>query len=145
MNPSRTSSNSSLGKSAAGNSEEDFYQRSLSHSFSPKTSRETSRDDRDIYEEFRSDDGVPYWYHRRTAQTFWERPLHEEEKGSPLTGATLLDAAHAEEPTVAHAAQEGAVRREHQGVVRRQMLARARLLRLGPVRGYMFPLEATCL
>ena len=79
---------------------------------------------RDIYEEFRSDDGVPYWYHRKTGQTFWERPLHPEEKGSPLLGASTIDERHCEEPTVAHAALEGAVRRVDQGQFRKQILAK---------------------
>lgn len=79
---------------------------------------------RDIYEEFRSDDGVPSWYHRKTGQTFWERPLHQEEQGSPLLGASKIDEMHNEEPTVAHAAQEGAVRRVDQGQFRKQILAK---------------------
>ncbi|RYY69648.1 hypothetical protein EON63_23465 [archaeon] len=29
---------------------------------------------RDTIQEFRTDDGVSYWYHRKTGQTFWERP-----------------------------------------------------------------------
>lgn len=33
-----------------------------------------------ILEEFETDDGVPYWFDRRTGETFWERPLCEEEK-----------------------------------------------------------------
>ena len=79
---------------------------------------------RDIYEEFSSDDGVPYWYHRRTGQTFWERPLHDEEKGNPLLGASKIDDEHNEEPTINHAPQEGAVRRVDQGQFRKQMLAK---------------------
>lgn len=79
---------------------------------------------REIYEEFKSDDGVPYWYHRRTGQTFWERPLYEEEKGSPLSGATKVDEQHKEEPSVGHAAQEGGVRRADQGEFRKQILTK---------------------
>jgi hypothetical protein len=30
-------------------------------------------------EEFLTDDGVPYWYDRKTGETFWERPLLESE------------------------------------------------------------------
>lgn len=33
-----------------------------------------------ILEEFETDDGVSYWFDRRTGDTFWERPLSEEEK-----------------------------------------------------------------
>lgn len=33
-----------------------------------------------ILEEFETDDGVPYWFDRRTGETFWERPLCDEEK-----------------------------------------------------------------
>eukprot|EP00606_Chrysophyceae_sp_TOSAG23-5_P000215 GSChrysophyteH2.ASY1.ANO1.1443.1 assembled CDS len=46
---------------------------------------------KDTIEEFKTDDGVPYWYHRRTGQTFWERPLHEEEAKTALEGGTILD------------------------------------------------------
>ena len=34
---------------------------------------------KDTIEEFKTDEGIPYWYHRRTGQTFWERPLYSEE------------------------------------------------------------------
>lgn len=40
-----------------------------------------------ILEEFETDDGVPYWFDRRTGETFWERPLCEEEK---VTITTLI-------------------------------------------------------
>lgn len=33
-----------------------------------------------VLEEFETDDGVPYWFDRRTGETFWERPLCKEEK-----------------------------------------------------------------
>lgn len=39
-----------------------------------------------ILEEFETDDGVPYWFDRRTGETFWERPLCEEEKVCGSTG-----------------------------------------------------------
>ena len=37
-------------------------------------------------EEFKTPDGIPYWYNARTGETFWEQPLHdmnadEEEEG----------------------------------------------------------------
>ncbi|CAM9728849.1 unnamed protein product [Hapterophycus canaliculatus] len=35
---------------------------------------------RQILEEFETDDGVSYWFDRRTGETFWERPLCPEEK-----------------------------------------------------------------
>ncbi|CAM9987935.1 unnamed protein product, partial [Sphacelaria rigidula] len=35
---------------------------------------------RQVLEEFETDDGVPYWFDRRTGETFWERPLCDEEK-----------------------------------------------------------------
>ena len=79
---------------------------------------------RDIYEEFMSDDGVPYWYHRKTGQTFWERPLHDEEKGSPLLGASKIDELHDEEPTVSHSSQDGTIRRVDQGAFRKQILTK---------------------
>ena len=48
-------------------------------------------------QEFKTDDGIPYWYHRVTGQTFWERPLYEDEIEHPLKGGTVLDTTHAEE------------------------------------------------
>ncbi len=33
-----------------------------------------------VLEEFETDDGIPYWFDRRTGETFWERPLCPEEK-----------------------------------------------------------------
>ena len=33
-----------------------------------------------VLEEFETDDGIPYWFDRRTGETFWERPLCAEEK-----------------------------------------------------------------
>lgn len=33
-----------------------------------------------VLEEFETDDGISYWFDRRTGETFWERPLCEEEK-----------------------------------------------------------------
>ena len=39
---------------------------------------------------FYTDDGVPYWYDRRTSQTFWERPLYDEELLPVVEGGTSL-------------------------------------------------------
>jgi len=77
---------------------------------------------RDTIQEFRTDDGVSYWYHRKTGQTFWERPLYEEEEPSPLLGGTVLDMEHAEEPLEMTKGEEGATRRYLQGEFRQQML-----------------------
>jgi hypothetical protein len=74
-------------------------------------------------EEFKSDDGVSYWYHRETGQTFWERPLVEEEEISPLLGGTVVDENHDEEPFTMHKGAPGQERHYHQGEVRKNMLA----------------------
>lgn len=74
-------------------------------------------------EEFKSDDGVPYWYHRETGQTFWERPLVEEEEVSPLLGGTVVDVDHNEEPFTMHKGAPGQQRNYHQGEVRKSILA----------------------
>ena len=39
---------------------------------------------RQMIEEFLTDDGLPYWYDRRSGETFWERPLAPEEQQQPL-------------------------------------------------------------
>ncbi len=77
---------------------------------------------RDTIQEYKTDDGVSYWYHRRTGQTFWERPLYEEEIPSALEGGTILDMVHHEEPLLVHAGAEGSVRRYDQGEFRKIML-----------------------
>jgi len=77
---------------------------------------------KDTIEQFMSDDGVPYWYHRRTGQTFWERPLYEEEKLAPLKGGSIIDLEHPEEPALLQRGYEGADRRYLQGEFRQQML-----------------------
>jgi hypothetical protein len=41
-------------------------------------------------EQFFTDDGVPYWYDRRTGETFWERPLADEERLTVKKGGTVL-------------------------------------------------------
>ncbi|CAM9141145.1 unnamed protein product, partial [Choristocarpus tenellus] len=43
-----------------------------------------------ILEEFETDDGVSYWFDRRTGETFWERPLCEDEKVPIKEGGTVL-------------------------------------------------------
>lgn len=55
---------------------------------------------KNVIEEFKSDEGISYWYHRRTGQTFWERPLYIDEEQSPLLGGTILDMNHNEIPIV---------------------------------------------
>lgn len=78
---------------------------------------------RDTLQRFLTDDGVPYWYHRKTGQTFWERPRYEEEEASPLLGGTLLDLTHAEAPSVVSKALDPAVQpRYNQGELREEML-----------------------
>ncbi len=78
---------------------------------------------KDTIEEFKTDDGVSYWYHRRTGQTFWERPLHEEEAKTALEGGSILDQIHPEEPLNIHKGFEGAERRYTQGEFRQLMLS----------------------
>lgn len=46
---------------------------------------------RNHYEEFRTDDGIAYWYNRRTGETFWERPLADCEKLSVMEGGVRVD------------------------------------------------------
>jgi hypothetical protein len=77
---------------------------------------------KDVIEEFRTDDGVPYWYHRRTGQTFWQRPLYDEENVSPMLGGTILDSNHNEEPTVSRFTSDGITRRYLQGDFRKSIL-----------------------
>eukprot|EP01039_Chlorochromonas_danica_P000903 gene903-984_t len=76
----------------------------------------------DTIQEFRTDDGISYWYHRKTGQTFWERPRYEEEEASPLQGGVIFDAEHDEEPMMMNQGQEGASRRYLQGDFRSTML-----------------------
>lgn len=78
---------------------------------------------KDTIVEFKSDDGVPYWYHRRTGQTFWERPLYDEEKVSPLQGGSILDLEHPEEPFTMHKSSSNQIKRRYlQGEFRKLML-----------------------
>jgi hypothetical protein len=76
----------------------------------------------DTIQEFQTDDGVPYWYHRKTGQTFWQRPLFDDEDVSPLNGGTILDQDHPEEPSTIVKGAEGGERRYLQGVFRKQMM-----------------------
>lgn len=84
---------------------------------------------KDTIQEFKTDDGIPYWYHHRTGQTFWERPLYDEEKVSALDGGLILDMEHNEEPLLCHRGQEGAERRYLQGEFRKQMLTHHETMR----------------
>jgi hypothetical protein len=77
---------------------------------------------RDTIEQFESDDGIKYWYHRRTGQTFWEYPKYDEEKRAPLEGGTVLDKDHPEEPLVVSRGHEGMGRHYLQGEFRELML-----------------------
>jgi hypothetical protein len=77
----------------------------------------------DTIQEFKTDDGISYWYHRKTGQTFWERPLYEVEEKSVLEGGTILDTDHLEEPTMMTKGAEGnLLRRYSQGDFRKTML-----------------------
>ena len=77
---------------------------------------------RDTIEHFKTDDGVDYWYHRRTGQTFWEYPAKEEEKKAVMDGGTIVDRDHPEEPMTTSAGSEGQTRRYDQGKFRQLML-----------------------
>lgn len=46
---------------------------------------------RQMIEEFVTDDGLPYWFDRKSGETFWERPLAPEEKVPIKEGGTVLD------------------------------------------------------
>lgn len=76
----------------------------------------------DTIQEFKTDDGVSYWYHRKTGQTFWERPRQAEEEVSPLQGGIVLDMDHAEEPMMISRGEAGLERRYDQGEFRDIML-----------------------
>jgi hypothetical protein len=77
----------------------------------------------DTIQKFETDDGISYWYHRKTGQTFWERPLYEDEEASPLQGGTVLDQEHDEAPSVIAKALDPKIQpRYNQGQVREQML-----------------------
>jgi hypothetical protein len=78
---------------------------------------------KDTIEEYKTDDNISYWYHRRTGQTFWERPMYPEEEPKVLEGGTVLDMEHPEEPLTVHVGQEGGERRYTQGEFRKLMLS----------------------
>lgn len=73
-------------------------------------------------QEFKTDDGVPYWYNRESGQTYWEKPFLEEEQKCPLDGGTKLDRNHTEEPTSIVTGKEGYSHRYNQGEQRENML-----------------------
>ena len=73
-------------------------------------------------EEFKSDDGIPYWYNRESGQTFWEKPLVEEEMISPLEGGTILDPNHSEHPFIMSKGEPHQSVKYNQGDVRKNML-----------------------
>ena len=74
-------------------------------------------------QEFKTDEGVPYWYNRESGQTYWERPVTDEEKRSPLSGGTLLapNKDHNEPPIIVSKGHEGTEPRYTQGQHRENM------------------------
>lgn len=46
--------------------------------------RYTASMQRDVYEECKGDDGIPYWFHRASGKTYWERPLLGDEESNAL-------------------------------------------------------------
>jgi hypothetical protein len=73
-------------------------------------------------QEFKSDDGVPYWYNRDSGQTYWEKPLVEEEEASPLLGGSQIDGNHDEEPFMMHRGLPDQTRKHNQGEFRKNQL-----------------------
>lgn len=53
--------------------------------------RSWSFQQRQRFEEFETDDGIPYYYDRRTGETCWERPLADCEQLSVLRGGVRID------------------------------------------------------
>ena len=43
------------------------------------------------FEEFRTDDGLAYWYDRGSGETFWEKPLDAKEEASVMDGGVRVD------------------------------------------------------
>ena len=76
---------------------------------------------KDTIQEFKTDDGLPYWYPRVTGQTFWERPLYEDELDHLLKGGTKLDMSHDEALFTMIKGIEGSEPRLHQGQFRKVM------------------------
>ena len=74
-------------------------------------------------QEFKSDDGVPYWYNRDSGQTYWEKPMVEEEEVSPLLGGSELDPNHDEEPFTMHRGESHQNIKHNQGEFRKNQLA----------------------
>ncbi len=72
-------------------------------------------------EEFLTDDGVPYWYDRRTGETFWERPLHKEEKVPVKQGGSVLGGG-GEMPSIGQGASQGYEPRYDQRDMRKAMI-----------------------
>lgn len=72
-------------------------------------------------EEFTTDDGIPYWYDRRTGETFWERPLHKEEKVPVKEGGSVLGGG-GEMPSIGQGASEGYKPRYDQRDMRKAMI-----------------------
>jgi hypothetical protein len=72
-------------------------------------------------EEFLTDDGVPYWYDRRTGETFWERPLHKEEKVPVKEGGSVLGGG-GEMPSVGQGASKEYEPRYDQRDMRKAMI-----------------------
>jgi hypothetical protein len=76
---------------------------------------------RDPIQEFKTDDGYPYWYNRENGQTYWERPLASEETVNTLKGGVVIDNGHDEMPTTAQAGDTGLGPHYNQGEFRKLM------------------------
>ena len=99
-----------------------IYSSFITFYFSPLNVRRSwAFTQKDIIQEFRTDDNISYWYHRLTGQTFWERPLLEDEIVHPLKGGTLLDMNHDELPSTIVKGVEGLEPRLNQGELRKFM------------------------
>lgn len=59
--------------------------------FATSIYRSWSFQQRQRFEEFKTDDGIPYYYDRRTGETCWERPLADCEQLSVLRGGVRID------------------------------------------------------
>ncbi|KAG5189103.1 hypothetical protein JKP88DRAFT_243361 [Tribonema minus] len=101
----------------------DFYHLLLTADCSPNLAQafiNLGHQASDRAQEYRTDDGVPYWFDRRTGETFWERPLADEEKVSVKAGGTILDGRGEAPDTTAHG-RDAATARYDQADVRRLM------------------------